>query len=83
MNDSAASATLSQKTADELREEERDWEANEVAQFLRKQAERKDAFFTLGDIPVKRTYTAADLAETPVEDIASAPARTPTSVSNI
>lgn len=69
MNDSAASATLSQKTVDELREEERDWEANEVAQFLRKQAERKDAFFTLGDIPVKRTYTAADLAETPVEDI--------------
>lgn len=69
MNDSAAPATLSQKTVDELRKEERDWEANEVAQFLRKQAERKSEFFTLGDIPVKRTYTAADLAETPVEDI--------------
>lgn len=69
MNDRAAPATLSQKTVDELRKEERDWEANEVAQFLRKQAERKSEFFTLGDIPVKRTYTAADLAETPVEDI--------------
>ncbi len=60
---------LGQKSIDEVRNEERDWEANEVAQFLKKQAERKSAFFTLGDIPVKRTYTAADLAETPIEDI--------------
>jgi methylmalonyl-CoA mutase N-terminal domain/subunit len=52
-----------------LRDEVRDWEANEVAQFLAKQAERKPEFFTLGDIPVKRTYTAADLAGTPPEDI--------------
>ncbi len=57
------------KTVDQLRAEEKDWEANEVAQFLKKQAERKTQFFTLGDIPVKRTYTAADLAETPEEDI--------------
>jgi methylmalonyl-CoA mutase cobalamin-binding domain/chain len=58
-----------QKTIDELRSEEHDWEATEVAQFLKKQAERKGEFFTLGDIPVKRTYTAADLAATPIEDI--------------
>jgi methylmalonyl-CoA mutase cobalamin-binding domain/chain len=58
-----------QKTLDNLRSEERDWEATEVAQFLNKQAERKSEFFTLGDIPVKRTYTAADLAATPIEDI--------------
>jgi methylmalonyl-CoA mutase N-terminal domain/subunit len=61
--------TISQKTIDDLRAEERDWEANEVAQFLRKQAERKESFFTLGDFPVKRAYTAADLASTPIEDI--------------
>lgn len=61
--------TISQKTIDDLRAEERDWEANEVAQFLRKQAERKESFFTLGDFPVKRVYTAADLASTPIEDI--------------
>lgn len=61
--------TISQKTIDELRAEEKDWEANEVASFLKKQAERKADFFTLGDIPVKRTYTAADLADTPIEDI--------------
>jgi methylmalonyl-CoA mutase cobalamin-binding domain/chain len=58
-----------QKTIDQLRSEERDWEATEVAQFLKKQAERKGEFFTLGDIPVKRTYTAVDLAATPIEDI--------------
>jgi methylmalonyl-CoA mutase cobalamin-binding domain/chain len=54
---------------EELREEERDWEATEVAQFLGKQAERKADFLTLGDFPVKRTYTAADAAETPIADI--------------
>ncbi|MDA8253404.1 MAG: methylmalonyl-CoA mutase family protein [Rhodospirillales bacterium] len=57
------------KAAEELRKEVRDWEATEVAQFLKKQAERKTDFLTLGDIPVKRTYTAADLVETPVADI--------------
>lgn len=45
------------------------WEKNEVATFLAKQAERKPQFFTLGDIPVKRTYTAADLENIPIEDI--------------
>jgi methylmalonyl-CoA mutase N-terminal domain/subunit len=38
-----------------------DWEANEVAAFLKKQSERREQFFTLGDFPVKRAYTAADL----------------------
>jgi 2-hydroxyisobutanoyl-CoA mutase large subunit len=60
---------VSQDIIDQLRRSERDWETNEVAQFLRKQAERREEFFTLGGMPLKRTYTAADLAETPVEDI--------------
>ena len=76
MNETTAPATLSSKTIGELRIEEQDWETKEVAQFLRKQAERKSQFFTLGDIPVKRTYTAADLAATPIEDI-SLPGRYP------
>lgn len=76
MNETTAPATLSTKTIGELRIEEQDWETKEVAQFLRKQAERKSQFFTLGDIPVKRTYTAADLAATPIEDI-SLPGRYP------
>jgi methylmalonyl-CoA mutase N-terminal domain/subunit len=45
------------------------WEANEVAAFLSKQREREDQFFTLGGVPVKRVYTALDLASTPPEDI--------------
>jgi methylmalonyl-CoA mutase N-terminal domain/subunit len=49
--------------------EEKDWEAREVAAFLKKQAERREQFFTIGDFPVKRVYTAADVAATPIEDI--------------
>ncbi|MFO1399257.1 MAG: methylmalonyl-CoA mutase family protein [Burkholderiales bacterium] len=45
------------------------WEANEVANFVKKAPERKPAFATLGGFPVKRTYTALDLADTPLEDI--------------
>jgi methylmalonyl-CoA mutase cobalamin-binding domain/chain len=57
------------KTVEDVRADVRDWEQNEVAQFLGKRAERKTAFFTLGNVPVKRTYTAADLAGTPLGDI--------------
>jgi methylmalonyl-CoA mutase N-terminal domain/subunit len=54
---------------DALRAEVEEWEANEVARFLAKQRERREQFFTLGDVPVKRVYTAADAAETPLDDI--------------
>ncbi|MDP7032832.1 MAG: methylmalonyl-CoA mutase family protein, partial [Gemmatimonadota bacterium] len=46
-----------------------DWEKNEVADFVARAPESKEQFFTLGDFPVKRTYTAADIADTPAEDI--------------
>ena len=54
---------------EKLRSEFEHWESNEVAAFLKKQAERKEQFFTTGDFPVQRVYTAADIAETPLEDI--------------
>ncbi len=54
---------------DKLERERAEWEANEVASFLKKQAERREQFFTIGDFAVKRVYTAADVATTPVEDI--------------
>jgi len=60
---------LDPRSLDALASEVADWEANEVAAFLKKQAERRPAFFTGGDIPVKRAYTAADIADTPIEDI--------------
>jgi 2-hydroxyisobutanoyl-CoA mutase large subunit len=60
---------IDRTTVDALRSEVADWKEKEVGAFMKKQAERKPAFFTLGDIPVKRVYTAADAAETPIEDI--------------
>jgi len=60
---------IDRESVEAVRDEVRDWENGEVAEFLKKQAERKTEFFTLGDIPVKRAYTAADLAETPLADI--------------
>jgi methylmalonyl-CoA mutase cobalamin-binding domain/chain len=53
----------------ELQEQLELWEKDEVATFLRKQPEREEQFFTLGGFPVKRTYTALDVKETPLEDI--------------
>ena len=60
---------LDGEIAKRVAQEEQDWEAREVAAFLKKQAERKDEFFTIGDFPVKRVYTAADVRDTPIEDI--------------
>src|SRR4051794_33426926 len=57
------------RTIDDLRSSVEAWESNEVAAFLKKQAERKPQFFTMGDFPIKRVYTAADVAETPIQDI--------------
>ncbi|MCY3824105.1 MAG: methylmalonyl-CoA mutase family protein [Nitrospinae bacterium] len=61
--------TFTQNPLEKLRGEIEHWESNEVAAFLSKQAERKEQFFTTGDFPVQRVYTAADIAETPLEDI--------------
>ena len=61
--------TFTQNPLEKLLSEIEHWERNEVAAFLNKQAERKEQFFTTGDIPVERVYTAADVAETPLEDI--------------
>jgi 2-hydroxyisobutanoyl-CoA mutase large subunit len=46
-----------------------DWEANEVARFVARAPERATEFRTIGGFPLKRTYTALDVAETPLEDI--------------
>jgi 2-hydroxyisobutanoyl-CoA mutase large subunit len=61
--------TINRVSAAEWERRVRDWEANEVADFVRRAPERKDQFSTLGDVPVQRTYTAADIAGTPAEDI--------------
>jgi len=63
------SDSIDPQTLEKVRAEVADWEKTEVAQFLRKQAERKEQFLTLGDVPVNRTYTAADIADTPLDEI--------------
>jgi methylmalonyl-CoA mutase N-terminal domain/subunit len=45
------------------------WESNEVAGSVKKQPERQTRFYTLGGLPVKRVYSALDVASTPLEDI--------------
>ncbi|AZB57695.1 methylmalonyl-CoA mutase [Cereibacter sphaeroides] len=63
------SDTLSHARTDEIAQAVEDWERTEVADFIARAPERKEQFYTLGDFPVKRTYTAADIADTPLEDI--------------
>ncbi len=62
-------APIDAKQAAVLREQLELWEKDEVTAFLKKQPEREDQFQTLGGFPVKRTYTALDVADTPLEDI--------------
>jgi methylmalonyl-CoA mutase N-terminal domain/subunit len=54
---------------EDLRRQLESWEQNELAAFLRKAPERRPEFRTNTGFPVKRVYTALDLAETPIEDI--------------
>ncbi len=60
---------LSQTSPEETQSAYEKWEADEVAKFLARAPERREAFFTNTGIPIKRTYTAADIADTPAEDI--------------
>jgi 2-hydroxyisobutanoyl-CoA mutase large subunit len=62
-------APIDSKHAAALQEQLELWEKDEVTTFLKKQPEREAQFQTLGGFPVKRTYTALDVADTPLEDI--------------
>jgi len=71
MNDSIAgvSAGPDPQTRDALAAQVDAWEKREVASFVERTPERADAFATTGGFPVKRVYTALDVADTPLEDI--------------
>ncbi len=47
----------------------RDWESSEVAGFISRQPERQAEFRTESGIPLRRTYTPADVADTSWEDV--------------
>lgn len=57
------------KELDEFRKQFEAWEQHELAAFLKMSPERQAEFRTLTGFPLKRMYTALDLAETPAEDI--------------
>ena len=57
------------KSLEQLRDRTRDWEDNEVAGFLERQAERQPQFRTNGGIPVERVYTEADVWDDDTNDL--------------
>ena len=71
MNDesSRGKSAFDTKAVERLAAQVGSWENGEVAKFLSRAPERKAEFATLGGFPVKRTYTALDIADTPLEDI--------------
>ena len=58
-----------QDQLNELEADLREWEGAEVAAFLQRQPERKQEFRTLGGFPIKRVYTALDVADTKLKEI--------------
>ncbi len=71
MNDplAGASAGPDPQTRDTLAKQVDAWEGDEVAKFVARAPERVPAFATMGGFPVKRAYTALDVADTPLADI--------------
>jgi methylmalonyl-CoA mutase N-terminal domain/subunit len=71
MNETAVRgrAVLDPKALAALKEQVDAWEKGEVANFIKRAPERQEKFATLGGFPLKRTYTALDIADTPLEDI--------------
>jgi methylmalonyl-CoA mutase N-terminal domain/subunit len=45
------------------------WENNELAEFLERQPEKRETFLTDSQVPVKRVYTPADVAELDWDDV--------------
>lgn len=52
-----------------IKKQLKDWEGNEVSDFLKRQPERKAQFTTHGGFPIKRVYTPLDVKDVPFEDI--------------
>src|SRR6059058_5974284 len=52
-----------------IRAMQRDWEANELREFLARQPESRSEYRTGSGLPVERVYTPADIADTGFEEI--------------
>ena len=53
----------------EIRQQQAQWEKNELAAALRGRAEERAVFETESGIPLKRIYTAADVADIPADEL--------------
>jgi methylmalonyl-CoA mutase cobalamin-binding domain/chain len=69
MNETVVRPVLATDARERLEAQVRVWEEGEVARFIAKAPERCAEFTTLGGFPLKRTYTALDIVDTPLEDI--------------
>lgn len=54
---------------DKLKAAQQTWEEGELAATLQARAEEQEAYSTESGIPLKRVYTAADVADIPAEDL--------------
>ena len=68
-HDDLPPAALDSRARDALAAKVDAWEQTEVASFVRRAPERASEFATIGGFPVKRAYTALDIADTPLDDI--------------
>ena len=68
-HDARGAPAIDAATAERLARQVEAWERDEVARFVARAPERLADFRTNGGFPVKRTYTALDLADTPIADI--------------
>ncbi|MEW5703246.1 MAG: methylmalonyl-CoA mutase family protein [Pseudomonadota bacterium] len=60
---------LDNMAREQLEQQVKEWEKEELASFLKRQPEQKEEFYTFGNLPVQRVYTALDVQDTPLEDI--------------
>jgi methylmalonyl-CoA mutase cobalamin-binding domain/chain len=71
MNDSAGDGgrLAGDDEASRIEREVQDWEANELASFLRRRPESRQQYYSGSGAPVSRVYTPADVAGIPFGDI--------------
>ncbi len=67
--DGTGTPFTSEKAARRAALDRAEWEAHEVADFTARQPERAAEFHSASGIPLRRTYTPADVADTAWEDI--------------
>ena len=60
---------FSEAAIEDIREKQAAWEANELAATLNSRPEEKAAYETECGIPLKRVYTAADIADIPADEL--------------